>query len=77
MRELAATEGVDLAREMDRMRDWALGKERPVLRSDWQAVARNWIRKAADDIKARGRPPPGRTVQNFDINAPWMKAGSS
>lgn len=42
----ARAAGVDLDREIAKLRDWATGKgER---KADWHATARNWIRSAAD-----------------------------
>ncbi len=39
--------GLDLGDQANRMRDWAIGKG--VRRTDWDAVFRNWLRRAADD----------------------------
>lgn len=38
--------GVDLGREIAKLKDWAAGKGE--LKADWHAAARNWMRSAAD-----------------------------
>jgi hypothetical protein len=42
----AQAAGVDLDREMAKLRDWATGKAER--KADWHATARNWIRSAAE-----------------------------
>jgi hypothetical protein len=51
--ELGMTAAV-VDRHVRCMRDWALSKGES--RKDWQAFARNWLRKAKDEPQARGSP---------------------
>lgn len=55
--------GVDLAAEMAKLRDWALAEN--AKKCDWNATARNWIRRASEE--RRGGPhapaqPPRRHI---------------
>lgn len=52
---LARTLGVDVATEVDRMRDWARGSGSR--KADWGATFRNWLRKASEERPVR-RPAP-------------------
>lgn len=51
LRELAASLGVNLEAEVAKLRDWARAEGQA--KSDWDATARNWVRRAGE----RRQPP--------------------
>lgn len=57
-----------VATEMDKMRDWSLAKaERKV---DWQAAARNWLRRAASEGSPRiGSKPNGKPTTTEQVKS--------
>lgn len=55
----AQRQGINLAAEVSKLRDWA--KANAVRKADWDAVARNWIRKAVEDLeRVRGQARPAQ-----------------
>ena len=63
----ARTGGVDLDREIAKLRDWSTSKGE--YRVDWQATARNWIRSAADRQGPGARASPARAAPASSIDA--------
>ena len=56
--------GVDLGREIAKLKDWAAGKGE--LKADWHAAARNWMRSAADRrATGPGAPAPRRAIRDL------------
>lgn len=56
--------GVDLGREIAKLKDWAAGKGE--LKADWHAAARNWMRSAAERrATGQGAPAPRRAIRDL------------
>lgn len=56
--------GVDLGREIAKLKDWAAGKGE--LKADWHAAARNWMRSAAERrTTGQGAPAPRRAIRDL------------
>lgn len=58
-RTYAAEQGLDLALELERCRDWYAGKGQA--QKDWSATFRNWLRNEARYRAERGHPAGPRT----------------
>lgn len=54
--------GVDLGREIAKLKDWAAGKGE--LKADWHAAARNWMRSAAER-RTSSTPAPQPLKRKF------------
>jgi hypothetical protein len=52
---VARDEGVSLAREMGKLKDWAAAEG--TKKADWTATARNWLKRAGEDRRKAKRPP--------------------
>ena len=50
----------NFARELDTMRDWARGKGEK--KQDWDATARNWLRRASENRRPNGTGPPSKPL---------------
>ena len=68
-RQIALTEcpGIDLLREHSRFVDYWTGLSgQKAVKVDWDATWRNWMRRAADDLKGKPRSRQDQTEQLFD-----------
>lgn len=67
--EWAVAEGMDdvcVRREADKFADyWHSASGKTATKIDWEAVWRNWIRKAIDDRKSKARTRPEASADSF------------
>jgi hypothetical protein len=61
--------GREIGDQLDRMRDWAVNAGPKGIKSDWDAAFRNWLKRYADERKAKNANTrkPNTIADGFDL----------